>query len=202
MVLAFLVLYLTETKGYSGARAGFVLALYGVGGVVTAPLAGRWADRIGPPRLMLASLAASGVLYLLYPFAGGFPAVIGATLLLTMTAEASRPASLALLASLVPAERYKAAFSALRLAVQLGMSVGPAVGGFLATRSFTALFVVDGVTSLLAAALLLALPIHYHRPDAAPGETSLESAPSSGSSLPAQHNLRFVLFLASLLPVI
>jgi hypothetical protein len=36
------------------------------------------------------------------------------------------------------------------------MSVGPAAGGFLAARSFTALFVADALTSLAAAALLLA----------------------------------------------
>jgi MFS family permease len=53
-------------------------------------------------------------------------------------------------------EQRKAAIAVNRLAVNLGMSIGPAVGGLLAIVSFPLVFVVDGVTSL-AAALVLTL---------------------------------------------
>ena len=43
----------------------------------------------------------------------------------------------------------------MRLAVNLGMTLGPTVGGFLALRDYGWLFVADGVTCLLATGLLL-----------------------------------------------
>ena len=67
----------------------------------------------------------------------------------------SRPANLALIGDLVAPERRKTAFSVNRLAINLGMSVGPALGGFLATVSFRGLFWVDGATSLAAGAILV-----------------------------------------------
>lgn len=44
-----------------------------------------------------------------------------------------------------------------RLAVNLGMSIGPAVGGFLATRSFYLLFWCDGLTCIAAGLAFLGL---------------------------------------------
>ena len=52
----------------------------------------------------------------------------------------------------------KAAFALCRLAINLGMSIGPVIGGFLAMRSFRLLFYFDGSTTLLAALLLVVLP--------------------------------------------
>ena len=67
------------------------------------------------------------------------------TIALAVTSEAFRPASLSVLTDLVPPEQRKAAFAANRLAINLGMSVGPAVGGYLAEISFPAIFRVNGV---------------------------------------------------------
>jgi len=61
------------------------------------------------------------------------------------------------LTSTTSPEQRKAAIAVNRLAVNLGMSIGPAVGGLLATISFPLLFVVDGLTSLAAAAVLTIL---------------------------------------------
>ena len=58
------------------------------------------------------------------------------------------------LSSAAAPEQRKAAIALNRLGVNLGMSIGPAVGGFLALVSFPLLFVVDGLTSLAAAGVL------------------------------------------------
>jgi MFS family permease len=97
------------------------------------------------------------------------------TILFAMTNEAFRPANLALVGELGPAEHRKSAFALSRLAVNLGMSVGPAVGGMLAQISFPLLFIVDGVTSLVAAAILALSSFHvavleHERKNARPRE--------------------------------
>jgi MFS family permease len=158
MALPFLALYLTHRFGWSIARAGEVLAVYGAGALLIAPVAGTLSDRWGPLRLMRTTLAAFGVVIMLFPLAGTFGAVIGMTILISFTNEAFRPASYALVSELAPAEHRKAAFALNRLAINLGMSVGPAVGGFLAQRSFALLFDVNGLSALAAAAILVVSP--------------------------------------------
>jgi MFS family permease len=62
---------------------------------------------------------------------------------------------LSLISQMVPAAQRKSAFALIRLAINLGMSVGPMLGAALAMWSFTAVFVVDGFTTLLAGVALL-----------------------------------------------
>jgi predicted MFS family arabinose efflux permease len=157
MALPFLVLYLTEHLHVSAARAGFALSVYGVGSLLTGPISGRLSDRFGPFKVMQASLALTGVILLVIPLAHDFTRVAILTFVWAVAADAVRPATLSGLTDLVPPEQRKAAIALNRLAVNLGMSVGPAVGGFLALVSFPLLFVVDGLTSLAAAGVLSAL---------------------------------------------
>jgi MFS family permease len=154
MVLPMLLIYLTRELGFSPARAGFIFSVYGITAIVVGPIAGRLADRVGPLPLMRASLVLSGVTILFYPLARTYGAVIGITCLWAAVSELFRPASLSAITGVVPPDRRKAAFAVHRLAINLGMSVGPALGGFLAAISFRYMFVVDSVTSIAAGIIL------------------------------------------------
>ncbi len=156
MVLPFLAIYLTRSRGFSATGAGAMLGLYGMAAIAVSPVAGRLADRFGPLPVMVGGLSAAGAVLLAYPFARSATAVALATLAFAVGNEMYRPASLTAVGSWLPPEQLRMGFVLSRLAVNLGMSVGPAVGGFLAARSFTTLFVADALTSLAAAALLLA----------------------------------------------
>jgi MFS family permease len=157
MAVPFLVLYLTRYLGISASIAGLAVSAYGVGGLVTAPIAGRLADRVGPFVVLRASLALTGVVLLIIPLTKNFAVIVGLTFLWAVVADAARPATMSVLTGSTPPERRKAAIAVNRLAVNLGMSIGPAVGGFLAVVSFPLLFVVDGLTSLAAAGVLTLL---------------------------------------------
>lgn len=154
MALPFLVLYLTKELGISASLAGIGIGLYGVGGLISAPLAGALSDRIGPFAVMRASLAASGLTMLMVPLVHHFAGVAALIFLWGVCNDAARPATMAALTGSAVPEQRKVAIAVNRLAVNLGMSIGPAVGGFLALASFRLLFVVDGVTSLAASGLL------------------------------------------------
>jgi predicted MFS family arabinose efflux permease len=154
MALPFLVLYLTERLGVSASSAGLAISTYGIGGIVTAPIAGRLADRVGPFAVMRGSLALTGVVLLVFPLVHGFALVLLLTFVWAVVADAARPAAMSALTGTTPPEQRRAAIALNRLAINLGMSIGPAVGGFLALVSFPLVFVVDGLTSLAAAALL------------------------------------------------
>lgn len=165
MVLPFLVLYLTRDLGFSAERAGGVLALFGLVSVGGAPLGGWLADRFGSLPVMKVSLLLSACFLFAYP-AGRSPASV---LLLTAAwagaTELFRPANMAALSLLAPPAQRRQAFALFRLSINLGMSVGPALGGFLATRSFGFLFVVDGATTLAAFAVLALMAKGGPRPE-------------------------------------
>ena len=199
MVLPFLVLYLTRDLGFTVAQAGVVLFVYGAGALVSAALSGRLSDVLGPMHVIRDSLFASGGILLLFPFARTHASVIGMTLALSLAAEAFRPASLAVVADLVRPAQRKPAFALTRLAINLGMSVGPALGGFLATVSFRSLFLVNGTTSIAAGILLvLALrraPVHRGHAETEPG------GPVELPSRRAWSDPRLLFFLAAIFPV-
>ncbi len=195
MVLPFLLLYLTRDLGLAPSTGGAIVALYGATALVTSPFAGRLADRFGPLRLMESSLLLSGLVLLAFPVARTPWAVAAATVAWAVVSELFRPASLTAIASAVGAEKRKTAFAVNRLAINLGMSIGPALGGLLATFSYAALFVVDGLTSLAAAAILVKAgrPTEAH---AAPRAEGGESA-----SPPGHRDRRLLLLLFGVLPV-
>lgn len=155
MVLPFLVVYLTRELRFSPAQAGFAFALYGAAAIGAGPVSGWLSDRIGALPIMRASLLLSGIVVLMYPLARSIAAVYVTTIVWAAAAELFRPASLAAITHVVSDEQRKPAYALNRLAINLGMSIGPALGGFLATVSFRSMFLVDGATTILAAIVLM-----------------------------------------------
>jgi MFS family permease len=217
MVLAFLVLYVTHTFGVTPPRAALALMVYGLAALVAVPLAGILSDRVGSLPVMKASLFLTGFLLLLFPLAKSYGAILVMTLAFAVLNESVRPASLSMVSDLVEPAQRKSAFALSRLAANLGMSVGPAIGGVLAVYSFRWLFLVDGTTSLLAGAVLALAPMRKlvrhktHEPDWADAtDLGREIEADSVTPLAAVHpatdlrafrNPRMLYFLAALIPV-
>jgi predicted MFS family arabinose efflux permease len=201
MVLPFMVLYLTEGLGFSAGHASLVITVYGVGALVTGPISGRLCDLVGPLRIMKVSLLISGTVLLLFPLAKNFVAILALTIIWSVISEAFRPASLAITTDLVSPEQRKSAFAFIRLAINLGMSIGPVVGGILATFSFPSLFWVDGGTCILAGIVLSILPMRIERRIDTNEVKKSETTGLAGrlSSLFVDSHLRY--FLIAVVPV-
>jgi MFS family permease len=217
MVLAFLVLYVTHTFGVTPPQAALALTVYGFAALVAVPLAGILSDRVGPLPIMKASLFLTGFLLLLFPLAKSYGAILLMTFAFAVLNESVRPASLSMVSDLVEPARRKSAFALSRLAANLGMSVGPAIGGILAVYSFHWLFLVDGATSILAGTVLALAPMRKlgrqktHEPDWSDAtDLGRELEADSVAPLAALHpatdlrafrNPRMLYFLAAMIPV-
>jgi MFS family permease len=195
MVLPFLVIYLTKQLHFSPGRAGFIMALYGIGALITAPAAGVLCDHYGPVKIMRISLFVSGLVLFLIPNIKGFGAMAAAVFSLALITEMFRPASLSAVTEFVEPSQRKPAFALSRLAINLGMSIGPAVGGFLAGVSYKWLFWIDGTTSLVAAILLVLSSLRDRK---ITGEKESRSRVGLGAVF-SDH--LFVYFLAAVIPV-
>jgi MFS family permease len=194
MAMPFLIVYLTKKLDYSAVQAGLVLTLYGTAALVSAPFSGRLSDSIGPLRVMKLSLLLTGVVLLLFPFAQSYSVIIAATICWSVITEAFRPASLSIITDVVNPEQRKIAFSVNRLAINLGMSVGPAVGGFLLLYSFSLVFWVNGGTALIAGLVLSFTHIQE------PHHDKIKGIPHNSWKFVLQDK-RLIIFLIALFPI-
>jgi MFS family permease len=147
-VAPFLAIYLTDRRGVTVERAGWVIALYGVGCACAAPLGGLLADRIGRRATLLlgTGLGAAAMLHL--GVARSLAHLAVAAPLLGLAGDLYRPAITAAVADLVPTEQRGRAYGLLYWAINLGVSFASVVAGLLARSHFFALFVGDAVTTL------------------------------------------------------
>jgi MFS family permease len=215
MVLPFLVLYLTRELAISVSHAALALSIYGIAALLTMPIAGKLSDRMGSLFVMRCSLLLSGFVLFLFPLAHHFAAILVITFVFAILNESVRPPSLALVSDLAKPEQRKQAFALSRLGVNLGMSLGPAIGGILALYSFRLLFFVDGATSILAGLVLMFAwpgtrgtkrsepewddPADLGREIEAEGPALL-AASHPTADLRAFRNRRMLYFLAALIP--
>lgn len=202
MVLPFLTLYLTVDRQWSAGTAGLALTIYGIASIIVAPLAGRLSDRAGGLLIIKLSLFTSGLLLFVFPFVTSVSGILSITAVWAFANESFRPPSMALIGRLTGPGQRKMAFALSRLAVNLGMSIGPVIGGFLAMKSFRTLFYVDGTTAILAGALIAFMPwrIQEAVPDAVATDSETTTPPAVGYAS-VLRDRRFVYFLIAMLPI-
>jgi len=165
MVLPFLTLYLTSQRKVSAAEAGFVIAVYGFAALITAPLVGRISDKMGALKVMRGSLIFSGVLLFLFSFSTNYYLILLITFIWSVINEAFRPANMSLISEVTDSSQRRTAFALNRLAINLGMSIGPVAGGFLSLIDFSLLFYVDGFTALAAGLYLTFAKLNLKSPE-------------------------------------
>jgi predicted MFS family arabinose efflux permease len=189
MVLPFLALYLVGERGYDVDTAGRLVALYGIGSILGVTAGGWLADRFGPRRVQLASLALNALFLVVLAYARSTLA-IGATIVATsLAADTFRPANGAAISAAVGPGSRARAFSLMSLAVSAGLTFGLPLGGAIAERDFEWLFWIDAGTALSAGVVLWRFgergPAPAHAPD-----------PSGAVSLSPWRDGHFLAFVA------
>src|SRR5690554_2020792 len=151
MVIPFLTVYLITVLNFSTAEAGIVMSCFGVGGLIGSIVGGWLTDKIGSFYIQFLSLLFSVPVFIILSTLDTVLEMSLAILLLSFINECFRPANSAAIAAYAKKGNLTRAFSLNRLAVNLGFSFGPALGGFLATISYTWLFYGNSIASLIAA---------------------------------------------------
>lgn len=150
MVTPFLSVYLTEVLGYTLREAGIILSMYGLGSVCGAYLGGWLTDKVGHFKVQFLSLTVGGSLYFMLLHLQAFAALAAGVFILSLVNDTLRPANSSSIASYARPENVTRAFSLNRMALNLGFSIGPALGGLLAAVSYQWLFIADGTTCIMA----------------------------------------------------
>ncbi len=153
MVLPFLGIYMTQELGLSLEQAGVVLSCFGLGAITGSFLGGLLSDKWGHFNTQLTSLILCTPLYFILPLFRT-PELLGAGIfVLSVITETLRPANSVAIMHHARPESLTKAFSLNRMALNLGFSIGPAIGGLLAAVSFQLLFYGNGISAGLATLL-------------------------------------------------
>lgn len=155
MVFPFLILYFTRALKLDLPTATFITAFYGLGSAAAAPLGGWLSDRYDAVKVLYLSLGLAGLILIAFPLLSHPVWLTVATFAVALFSDISRPSVLTALARLTSSQRRRDAFALNYLAVNLGMSLGPLAGGYLATHSYSYLFWLDGASSIIACLLLI-----------------------------------------------
>lgn len=153
-VVPFLALYLTQKIGMRAVTSGFIVTLASLIGIPASMIGGQVSDILGRKKVYIIAQFISAVF--LMPCALTRNAVISVSFLLLSTFFNGflRPAFSSIIADILPAERRQAGFSLNYLAINVGVSVGPVVAGFLFNNLLPMLFIGDAITSFAAVFLI------------------------------------------------
>ena len=159
IVFPFAVIYLHNVRGISFAQAGFALAIGGAAALLAGLGAGSLVDRIGGRNTLVLGLLLQLVAFTLFPL---IRQPWHADVLFALEGVGTAcfwPGQSTLLARLTPAEHRHSAYALQRVSMNLGIGLGAAIGGLIATTadpsSFTRMFLFDAATFLVFAAVLL-----------------------------------------------
>jgi MFS family permease len=155
-------LYFTQIAGLAPARVGLGLTVgWAVGSLAGVPL-GRLADRRGPRGTAVLLALATGLAVASFTLVRGFVPFVLVACGYAAAQSGLAAARQALLAGLVAAGERTGLLARLQATLNAGLAVGAGLGGLAlhaGTRSaYLAVFVVDAVSFLVCALLLLGLP--------------------------------------------
>ncbi|MFD3722004.1 MDR family MFS transporter [Streptomyces sp. NPDC058674] len=170
-VATFMTLYLTMDRGYSASFAGLVVALHGLGGVISSLVAGVMTDRLGRRPTLMAAQVSTALSVALLGFMEQPAAIAAVALLVGMTSNASRPAVQAMMADIVRPEDRVRAFALNYWAINLGFAVSATAAGFIAEYSYLAGFLGEAALTLVCAVL-----VYVKLPESRPEKGGAEAA--------------------------
>jgi len=154
LLFPFFALYITRKFGVGMTEAGILLGISSLFGLIGSVIGGALTDRFGRRQLILFGLVFSALSSLSFGLAWDVKILYYLVIVVGLLSRVAGPAYDAMLADIVPEAKRQEAFGITRVAFNYAWIFGTALGGFIAARSFLALFVIDAVLSLLVAIIL------------------------------------------------
>lgn len=155
LIFPFFSLYLTEKFEVGLAQVGLVYGIWAGAGIAGRAMGGALADRTGRKQMVIVGLVMSALTSLGLALVSDIAWIYVVSAVGGLFSSSGGPAQQAMVADVLPEEQYGDGYGILRVVGNVAFAIGPAIGGLLASISYTLLFFIDAVTSVLAAAFVL-----------------------------------------------
>ena len=187
LAFPFYAAYLIHQHAIAPGTAGLLVGVYGAGALCTDLIIGGVIKRFSANRVILGSLLLNAALLLVIPSVDNTLALLLLSFLWGACYEAFTPATFSETVAHSSLETRKVAFSCNRLAINIGMAIGPLLGSLIFLRNADAVFYINALLSLLAFATCLrfarSLPVTPGAAVAGKDEGLPEQAPHERSRL-------------------
>lgn len=164
MIWPFLMLYVSKRLNLPLTQSASLLTISAVMGLIFSFVAGPITDRFGRKWVMVISLAVNGICYAFMGFASTYTSFAILQALMGAFNPLYRVGADAMTADLIPKEQRPEAYSLMRMSNNVGVAIGPALGGFLATQSYSTAFFL-AAAGMITYSLLILLNAHETLPD-------------------------------------
>jgi MFS family permease len=199
LLVPFFALYITQKFDVGMTQVGILFAAFSISSFIGAFPGGALTDRFGRKGIIIFSLISTSFSTLLMGFVNKFQFFLIVAFISGIFTDVGGPAYEAAFMDLLPEEKRASGFGIRRVAFNLAVVIGPVIGGFVAARSYLALFILDAVISAIVA-LMVFLLIPETKPSIQPGEEQESTGESFTGYLKVLRDGRFVAFtLVSLL---
>ena len=178
MIWPFMLIYASGKLDLPLSTVAILISINAGTGLLASVIAGTLADRVGRKVVMNFSLTMNGFAFFLLMGAETFPQFAGLMIMIGLSNPLYQVGADAMLADLIPSEKRTEAYAINRIAHNAAFALGPAIGGFLATRSYDLAFYCAGIGFLSYSVLLFFLARETLNKSTA--SISIPNAPSEG----------------------
>ncbi len=157
LLFPFFALYITQKFRVGMTEAGLLLGLSSFFGLIGSIFGGALTDKFGRRRLILIGLVFSALSSLAFGLVNDIQLLVPVIVMVGLLSSIAHPAHQAMVADILPQNKRQEGFGILRVVHNMSWIIGPTIGGFVATRSFFALFVIDAIISCIVAVIFFKL---------------------------------------------
>jgi MFS family permease len=193
LLFPFFALYITRKFDVGMTEVGGLFAIFALSSFIGAFPGGALTDRFGRKGMIIFSLTASSVSTLLMGFVNEFQFFLTVAFISGIFTDVGGPAYEAVFMDMLPEEKRASGFGIRRVAFNLAVVIGPVIGGFVAARSYLALFIIDAIISAIVA-LMVFLLIPETKPAAREGEQQESTAQTFAGYFRVFRDGRFMAF--------
>ena len=195
LMFPFFALYMTAHFSVGMIEVGILFSIFSAGNVIGGIMGGALADKYGRRIMILIGLIASGVSSIFMGIVNDLNIFYILAAFMGLIGNFGGPARQAMVADLLPPEKQSEGFGILRVAVNLSATVGPILGGFIATQSYLFLFIADAVSSLITG-IIVYFVIPETKPERKEGEVEETVMKSVIGYKEVLKDWRYMLFLS------
>lgn len=158
LIWPFQLIYVSKTLGLHLSTVATLITLSAAMGLAVSFVGGSIADKLGRKPVMLMAQLSHALAYILMSFASSYIGFLIPMTIMSIAMPFYSVGSDAMMADLLPPEQRTEGYSILRMVHNAGIAIGPAIGGFIVSGSYTLAFYLAagcmGIYSLMLLGLV------------------------------------------------
>jgi MFS family permease len=151
LLLPFFAFYMTKRFGVGMETVGALFAVWTASSFIGSFPGGALTDRLGRKGMIILGLVATALSHLALGLVNTLTLFFVFGFIAGIFTDIASPAYQAIVADLLPEQKRPQGYGIVRVGINLSAALGPAIGGFIATRSYLVLFIIGAAISLVAA---------------------------------------------------